>query len=171
MDKRQFLNGMLELELNYDNFDITTNKAKLNYWYNYFEKINNELFIKGIRTYIIKERFKPTISSLYEIMKELTETVEDYKISEEWDNIVRKIISRNGKREQLMELLGADSIAFKAADIVGINRINKSQEQDLKYFFTEFKEHYQKLHENSTFIDLKDGLLSIETVEDLKAIE
>ena len=171
MEKREFLNGMLELELNFDNFEISTNKAKLNYWYNYFQNIDNELYIRGIRTYITKERYKPTIASLYEVMKDLTETVDDFKISKEWDNVLRKIISKNGNKQAIEKVMGADNIAYKAADVVGIKRINKSQEYEQKYLFNEFKDIYEKLYESSTFIDLKDGLLSINTQDVIKAIE
>lgn len=160
MNKREFVNGVLELELSFDNFEISKNKEKISYWYNYFKNIDNELFIRGVRNYITKERYKPTISALFERIKEMTPDAY-YTADDEWLTVKNLVLSKNLKRYEIMDILGEDSVTFRALDKVGVKTINKSMEDELKYLRHDFINYFIEMKENELYLDLKSGDLNI----------
>ncbi|WP_282926864.1 hypothetical protein [Helcococcus kunzii] len=161
MDAKDFANGILELELSFDNFEISNNETKINYWYNYFKNIDNETFIKGVREYITTEKYKPTICGLFESIKKCLKNNNETTISNEWNKVLKLLLGKNLNKLRVKEELGENSITFKALEKVGISRIKKSFERELPFLLNEFKECYQQLEENKINYDLKNGLIGI----------
>lgn len=149
MDKQQFINGMLELEQAYKHkaykeFNITTDKASLNYWYNYFTNMNYATFIKGVRKYILEEKELPTISGLFEKMAQGVIDNEYNYPEEEWQKATRLILNKGLSTTEIQKELQNNKPTLVAIEKIGISRIKKSQESDLKYLESEFLKVYSQ---------------------------
>lgn len=54
----------------YRNFQLDDNQ--LNYWYQYFQNVDEEVFARVCRNYIATETYEPKISVLLKMVKELS---------------------------------------------------------------------------------------------------
>lgn len=163
MTKQEYINGMLELEMAYTNFEITKDKAKANYWYNYFSNIDNFTFIKAVRTYIVRNQYKPTISTLLDTIIELAINEKPSSASESWNNSLKLINGKNLNKAELEKQL--DSVSYKAISSVGLLRIKNSLERELPFLYNEYKKEFETIQRNDTIEQVKNGLISLKQGE------
>lgn len=87
---------ILEFNLAYRGFALT--EKQLDYWFQYFKNVKDDVFLRAIRKHIAEEPYEPRIASLLKLIRQIEKTKENNKDLEEKKAYIEKKMKKRKER-------------------------------------------------------------------------